>query len=536
MVTNARRRFPCHQRPSHSTLFVLLPLVLLATLVSSSRYGNRGGGSDGGHRQPPTGRYYRDRDDGNSRDGRGYEHNRGHRYDENDQRLDVDSESRRSRDRFDDVDSWGRPLPPMPEQPPPPPPPGQDTGSSRSTDGNIMGGYGQSTPLPGAPPPPGTTGMQDQPGIHYNFPSTEYVDKQYEKETKKRGGMKGGNEADAGAEADYGFVPNTELPPMRSKLPNRGDAADGTAGSRGDGPRWADPDGRGGRGRANDHATARRDAVQIYISAHRLGRIQIMSSSALIGYGAGTFLGKSMMNSAHPLAPILAGVFALLTVLRNHYGELSKALGLGLIMTAGRLGKVRKSYPTGPHLKAMLSMGQREPFPPIFSGRENVWRYKVRDGYEGIDPDFNMMRTAVAMAMIGGFCGGNFPLIPAWIGGTAGAVALAFGTTLRGPKGDLYRTMGMRVVALMGEMLDVFGELGLARKGGYTAGKIFDRMLFLDRKHGIRKKVGAGISFVVERVSRTANEVKADMDDSDDEYDGRGRRNRARTGRHDTYY
>jgi len=41
-------------------------------------------------------------------------------------------------------------------------------------------------------------------------------------------------------------------------------------------------------------------------------------------------------------------------------------------------------------------------------------------------------------------------------------------------------------------------------------------MMFLDRKHGIRKKVGAGISFIAERVSRTASEVKADMDEDDD--------------------
>jgi len=371
-----------------------------------------------------------------------------------------------------------------------------------------MGGYGQSTPLPGATQPPPLPMAADQPGIHYNFPSAESVDKKHEREEKGRRGD--AQNADAANEEDYGFVPRTDLPPppqhrQQGPMAPQGRGRDG-------GPEWTDPQVRGRR----DTATARKDAVHMYMSKHRLGRFHIMSSSTLVGYGVGSFLGQSITNSAQPLASTFAALFCMLTILRNHYGELSKALGLGLILTAGRVSKVRRQYPTGPHLKAILNMGQREPFPPVYSSRENVWRYKVREGYEDIDPDFNMMRTVAAMVVIGGFCGGNFPLVPTWLGGTAGAAALALGTTLRGPKGDLYRTMGMRVVSLMEEMMDVVGELGLARKGGYTAGKIFDRMMFLDRKHGIRKKVGAGISFIAERVSRTASEVKADMDEDDD--------------------
>ena len=367
-----------------------------------------------------------------------------------------------------------------------------------------MGGYGQATPLPGATQQQQQP-MADNPGIHYNFPSAQSVDKKHEKEEKRRGGKDA-----AGNEEDYGFVPQTNLPPTPQQ--RQGRSMPPHQRGRDGGPEWTDPQVRG----RQDTATARRDAVQTYISKNRLGRFHIMSSSTLVGYGVGAFLGRSITNSAQPLAHIFAALFCTLTILRNHYGELSKALGLGLIMTAGRLGKVRRQYPTGPHLKAILNMGQREPFPPVYSSRENVWRYKVREGYEDIDPDFNMMRTVAAMVLIGGFCGGNFPLVPTWLGGTAGAAALALGTTLRGPKGDLYRTMGMRVVSLVGEMMDVVGELGLARKGAHTTGRMFDKMLFLDRKHGIRKKVGAVVSFIAEKVSRTANEVKADMDEDED--------------------
>lgn len=371
-----------------------------------------------------------------------------------------------------------------------------------------MGGYGQATPLPGATQQQQQP-MADNPGIHYNFPSAESVDKKHEKEEKRRGGNNQDADA-AGSEEAYGFVPQTNLPPQPQQ--RQGRSMPPHQRGRDGGPEWTDPQVRG----RQDTATARRDAVQTYISKNRLGRFHIMSSSTLVGYGVGAFLGRSITNSAQPLAHIFAALFCMLTILRNHYGELSKALGLGLIMTAGRLGKVRRQYPTGPHLKAILNMGQREPFPPVYSSRENVWRYKVREGYEDIDPDFNMMRTVAAMVLIGGFCGGNFPLVPTWLGGTAGAAALALGTTLRGPKGDLYRTMGMRVVSLVGEMMDVVGELGLARKGAHTTGRMFDKMLFLDRKHGIRKKVGAVVSFIAEKVSRTANEVKADMDEDED--------------------
>ena len=458
---------------SCSVLLCFLVSSLLAT-ASSSSHNNQGGY----YRRPPPGH-------GSSRD---------ERYGDGDPRDRYNGRRSRDWDSDSTKDGWDN-RPPMPSDPPPPPPQ-EDTGGF-----GIMGGYGQSTPLPGATPP---MAAADQPGIHYNFPSAETVDKKHEREEKRRG-------ADAANEEEYGFVPQTNLPPppqqqrQQRPMPPHRRGRDG-------GPEWTDPQVRGRR----NTATARKDAVQTYISNHKLGRFHIMSSSALFGYGVGAFLGQSVTNSAQPLANVFAALFCMLTILRNHYGELSKALGLGLIMTVGRLGKVRKQYPTGPHLKAILNMGQREPFPPVYSSRENVWRYKVREGYEDIDPDFNMMQTVAAMVFIGGFCGGNFPLVPTWLGGTAGAAALALGTTLRGPKGDLYRTMGMRVVSLVEEMMDVVGELGLARKGGYTASKIFDRMMFLDRKHGIRKKIGAGISFIVERVSRTANEVKADMDEDDD--------------------
>ena len=399
---------------------------------------------------------------------------------------------------------------------------GYDRGYDLGDDGGYGGTYGgdrdgmrdRHPPSPRDPPPPPPMGgrgpaptlqqQQQQPmaGIHYNFPAAEDVDRQAEKARQRRAfgwrgerGEKkeGGGGGAADDDEEYGSLPLTDLPPAR---PHAGpEGAHAAAGGEGAG-----------------YATARQDAVQTYLSSRRLGRPRIMASSALVGYGAGAFLGRSVIGSANPAASLLAAIMALLTLLRNHYGELSKALGLGLISTVGRVGRVRRRYPTGPHLRAILRGRGRRPFPPVFEGgRDNPWRYAPREGYEDSDPDFSMAWTVAAMALMGGFCGGNLPLIPAWMGGTAGAAVLAFGTTLRGAKGDLYRTMGMRVVALLGEMRDVNAELGLAGKAGYTSGRILDRILILDRKHSIRQKIGAGVGWVAEKVSKKAQEVQSDM-------------------------
>ena len=62
----------------------------------------------------------------------------------------------------------------MPRDPPPPPPQG-----TSGSFGGIMGGYGQATPLPGATQQQQQP-MADNPGIHYNFPSAQSVDKKHE--------------------------------------------------------------------------------------------------------------------------------------------------------------------------------------------------------------------------------------------------------------------------------------------------------------------------------------------------------------------
>ena len=219
--------------------------------------------------------------------------------------------------------------------------------------------------------------------------------------------------------------------------------------------------------------------------------------------------------------------------LRNDYGELSRALvsqdcmivgcvivsishccfnlshtqGLAFVLTIKRTRSVRKDYPTLPHLKAMIGQSQRRPFPPVEEG-SSPWKYEpiYRD-----DPDFTMTYALLAMALVGSFCGGNVPILPAWIGGIVGAVAFASFTTGSNARGDLGRTMGMRVAGLVKVVLNINSELRILGKAATVSGLIFDKIMIMDRKHRIKDKIVAIFKWGYDKVARTAEQVKEEM-------------------------
>ncbi len=193
--------------------------------------------------------------------------------------------------------------------------------------------------------------------------------------------------------------------------------------------------------------------------------------------------------------------------LRNDYGELSRALGLAFLLTLKRTTSVRKGYPTLPHLKALIRQGPRKPFPPIEDG-ESPWQY--RPVYED-DPDFKMTYALLAMAMVGSFCGGNVPLLPAWMGGIIGALAFASLATGSNARGDLGRSMGMRVVGLVQVVLTINSELKILSKTATVGGLIFDKIMIMDRKHKIKDKIVAICKWGYDKVSRTASQIQEDM-------------------------
>jgi hypothetical protein len=226
------------------------------------------------------------------------------------------------------------------------------------------------------------------------------------------------------------------------------------------------------------------------------------------------------------MSVIMAGLLFFAGFLRNDYGELSRALGLAVLMTLQRTKSVRKEYPTMVHLKAMIRQGPRKPFPPVEEG-SSPWRYEPV--YED-DPDFKMTYALLAMALVGSFCGGNVPLLPQWMGGIIGAVLFASFTSGSNARGDLGRTMGMRVVGLLQLVLKINTELRILGKAATVSGLIFDKIMIMDRKHRIKDKIVAICRWGYDKVSNTAAEMQADLNDDREDRDREDRgRDRGRS-------
>jgi|EP00970_Alexandrium_tamarense_P007171 hypothetical protein len=215
------------------------------------------------------------------------------------------------------------------------------------------------------------------------------------------------------------------------------------------------------------------------------------------------------MNDPFVISFVTASLLFIAGFLRNDYGELSRALGLAFLLTCQRTSSVRKEYPTLVHLKAMIRQGPRKPFPPVDEG-DSPWKYEPI--YED-DPEFKMTYALLAMAMVGSFCGGNVPLLPAWMGGIVGAVVFASLTSGANARGDLGRTMGMRVVGLLQLVLTINSELRILGKAATVGGLIFDKIMIMDRKHRIKDKIVAIFKWGADKVSNTAADIQADMQD-----------------------
>ena len=271
-------------------------------------------------------------------------------------------------------------------------------------------------------------------------------------------------------------------------------------------------------------ASARRDAVTRYMSTRR-GRASLRLSSTLVGAGFGTFVGRSLLgrNSAsQTVALTMAVLFLLGTFLNNSdnvFAELSKAMGLALIFAVQRYRRIQKQYPTWYHIKASLGMVERRPFPPT----ENPWAYRPEDvrpddddhdidmNYRSAALEFNMLYTIIAMAFCGSACGGNVPLLPTWMGALAGAGTFVLACQARNARGDLARSMGMRVVSLGQEMVEMNRELGLLVKLGRVSARILDKLMVLDRKHNVRDRVVSAVSFLYDQISATASRMQTDI-------------------------
>mmetsp|Transcript_10529 Transcript_10529/g.24958 ORF Transcript_10529/g.24958 Transcript_10529/m.24958 type:complete len:579 (-) Transcript_10529:327-2063(-) len=243
-------------------------------------------------------------------------------------------------------------------------------------------------------------------------------------------------------------------------------------------------------------SSARNDLVTRYWSTKR-GKLQIQSVIGLIGYGSGSFVAKSFLGTsdiAQWSGYFWAAFLIISTWFRTPMGELSRAVGLSLILVLQRTQRIRREYPTWRYVAASVGIlrgGPRDargkprgprPFPPA----RNPWRYSPRSPR---DPDFNMMYALVSMSLVGSTVGGNMPFIPNWIGALAGAAIFAFACTWQeSHRGDLARTMGMRVVRAVTELWEIQADLQIIPKATVVSSQMIDRAMILDRKHRVKDR------------------------------------------------
>jgi len=332
---------------------------------------------------------------------------------------------------------------------------------------------------------------------------------------------------------DYKFPSRSKTAPSSSS----NDAPDEDLPETGEGPDYQEElleEATGGDDKHNanrrpmpQYASARQDATARYSSTH-FGKVKLGMASFSVGGAVGGFVGQSLLSQGKMMALVFGFIFWCMSILRNDYGEMSRSLGLGMIFLIKRTKAVRRRYRTGVHIRGMCRLGNRTPFPPTMEGEEeNPWKYvpQARD-----DPDFEMIKALLCMVVIGSFCGGNVPLIPTWMGSAGGAAAFAVFGIAKNARGDLIRTMGMRVVALVGEALRINSDLDVARKVGRVGGRVFDKMMILDRKHRIKDRITQGASWAYDRASNTASRVKEDMQEGKE-----GDRGREEEDRDDRY-
>ena len=274
------------------------------------------------------------------------------------------------------------------------------------------------------------------------------------------------------------------------------------------------------RQRVPQYESARKDAVARY-SFTKLGKLKLAVSSFCVGGAVGGFAGQSMFNQGKLFVFISGFLFFVISFLRNDYGEMARSLGLASIYLARRTKAVRRQYRTGPHVRAMCRIGKRKPFPPVLEdSEENPWKYAPQSRN---DPNFEMIKALVCMLLVGSFCGGSVPLIPTWMGSSAGAAAFGLFGIAKNARGDLIRSMGMRIVALASEASGINAELRVAKKVARVGGKLFDKMMILDRKHRIKDRVVQGASWAYTKAANTAARVQEDVKEGKENRDFRER-------------
>lgn len=268
-------------------------------------------------------------------------------------------------------------------------------------------------------------------------------------------------------------------------------------------------------------ASARSDPVTRHWSSRTL-HLPSRATAALWGAATGAFGGHALMlprSTIRGLSTVLAIAFVVLTFVRNNvFADLIRCLVVATFRALQRFRRIRRRYPT--HVAACLGMGTRRPFPTPAQEEEE---------------DFPKLYSTLAASVVGSLVVGTLPLLPTWLGALLGLAAGGYLTTRPTARGDLARTVGARVVALLRESAAVNRELRVLPACGAVAEVVWDRLLFLDRQHRIRDKVTGAVGWMYQQAMSAAtsagrnNDVNDRPEDNESEDDRRRQRTRRPT-------
>lgn len=246
-------------------------------------------------------------------------------------------------------------------------------------------------------------------------------------------------------------------------------------------------------------------------------RVVVSASSALCSGMLSILLANMLLGTSHRMIPLVIGSASCIGCYiprRNNFGNLSRALGIFLILLIRRAKFSTFLLQFTKQFQAILMLKNRA----IFPASENPWSYSPRPNTN--DVPFNMMSALIGIVLAGGWigwaCVKPIPLFPNWIGAISGAAFFGYLGTLKDTKGDLLRFLGFSLNRCMSHILSAASEVGLKEKLNVFLSNAFALLLRLDKQFGIITKIQFLLIQLVGFIKNFTSNVKADMETQKD--------------------
>ena len=190
-------------------------------------------------------------------------------------------------------------------------------------------------------------------------------------------------------------------------------------------------------------------------------RLLVVVSSGVCMSALSTVLMRAILNySQGQVVATMAAAFALMSLRSGEVADLSKAMGVFVILVLRQSDVANAVITITGQVKAALSLSIRKPFPPT----DNPWSY-VHDPEQPGSVQFKMISCLLGIIFGGAFCGWSLarsiPLFPGWLGALSLAAFCGYLGTVRDPRGDLLRYVALSPTLSPSSNENVFCHVGI---------------------------------------------------------------------------